>query len=214
MEPGPPGWGLGVELTIPPHKKLPVRKPEIWPRKGLEEVHYGGEGPHWPVVPTKKKKNYYWNLIVLKACSELWSQATRNTANVTTLNYIFIYMELRFSEYISIHDVAKGWSLVHTISSLASRKSSAMSSLSFFLGSNHLQCSKYSLLRRTFSLHEERLTVLAQFPFYESGHLAVMACFQCYCFSSWEVFYLFCILTVSLYIIFRRSFEFYFILWC
>jgi hypothetical protein len=23
----------------------------------MEEVHYGGKGPHWPVVPMKKKKN-------------------------------------------------------------------------------------------------------------------------------------------------------------
>jgi hypothetical protein len=29
MEPGPPGWGLGMGLTIPPHKKLPVKKPEM-----------------------------------------------------------------------------------------------------------------------------------------------------------------------------------------
>ena len=34
---------------------MPVRKPEMWPRNGVEEVHYGGEGPHWDVVPMKKK---------------------------------------------------------------------------------------------------------------------------------------------------------------
>ena len=29
----------------------------MWPRKDLvEEVHYGGEGAHWAVAPTKKKK--------------------------------------------------------------------------------------------------------------------------------------------------------------
>ena len=47
MGPGALGWGLDVGL--------PVRKPEMWPQKGLEEVHYGGEGPHWAVVPMKKK---------------------------------------------------------------------------------------------------------------------------------------------------------------
>ena len=50
----PPGWGLGVGLTTPHRKKVPVRKPELWPRKGLKEVHYGGEGPNWVVVPMKK----------------------------------------------------------------------------------------------------------------------------------------------------------------
>ena len=36
MGPGPSGWGLDVELTTPHRKKkLPVRKPEMWPRKGL-----------------------------------------------------------------------------------------------------------------------------------------------------------------------------------
>ena len=29
----------------------------MWPRKGLEKVHYGGEGPHWAVVPMKKNNN-------------------------------------------------------------------------------------------------------------------------------------------------------------
>ena len=48
-----PGWVLGVGLTTPPHKKLPVRKPEMWPQKE-EEVHYRGEGPNWAVVPMKK----------------------------------------------------------------------------------------------------------------------------------------------------------------
>ena len=58
-------------MTTPPRKKLPVRKPEMSPQKGLmkkdelegavkglrdmEEVHYGGEGPHWAVVPMKKE---------------------------------------------------------------------------------------------------------------------------------------------------------------
>ena len=53
---------LGVKLGHPVNmgpcplgKKLSVRKPEIWPRKG-EEVHYGGEGSHWTVVPMKKNK--------------------------------------------------------------------------------------------------------------------------------------------------------------
>jgi hypothetical protein len=42
-------------LTTLPHKKLPVRKPEMWPRKSLmEEVHYGGKGLRWAVVPMKK----------------------------------------------------------------------------------------------------------------------------------------------------------------
>ena len=32
----------------------------MWPRTyGLEEVHYGGEGPHWAEVPVKKKDNNY-----------------------------------------------------------------------------------------------------------------------------------------------------------
>ena len=57
MGPRPSGWGLGVRLTTPPHKKLPVRKPEMWSRKGLEEVHYGDEGPYSALVPVKKKKN-------------------------------------------------------------------------------------------------------------------------------------------------------------
>ena len=35
MGPGPPGWRLGVDLTTPPRKKLPVRKPEMWSRKDL-----------------------------------------------------------------------------------------------------------------------------------------------------------------------------------
>ena len=33
----------------------PVTKPDMWPRK-VEEVYYGGEGPHWTVVQIKKKK--------------------------------------------------------------------------------------------------------------------------------------------------------------
>ena len=36
--PGPPGSGLGVRLTTPPRKKLPVRKPEMWHRKGLMKM--------------------------------------------------------------------------------------------------------------------------------------------------------------------------------
>ena len=28
----------------------------MWPRKDLEEVRYGGEGPHWAVVPMRKKE--------------------------------------------------------------------------------------------------------------------------------------------------------------
>jgi hypothetical protein len=44
MGPGPPGWDLGEGLTAPPHKKLPVRKPEIRPQIG-EEVHYGAKAP-------------------------------------------------------------------------------------------------------------------------------------------------------------------------
>ena len=55
MRPGPPGWGLGVGLATPPHKKLPVRKPEMWLRKE-EEVHYGGERPHWATVPSAKEE--------------------------------------------------------------------------------------------------------------------------------------------------------------
>ena len=72
MVPVPPGWGLGMGLTTQPFKKLPVRKPEMWPWKGsmkriqqlegavkgyrdMEEVRYGSEGPHWAVVPIKKK---------------------------------------------------------------------------------------------------------------------------------------------------------------
>ena len=52
MGPGPTGWGMGVGLTTPSRKKLPVRKPEMWPRKKFEEeVHYGDESPHWVVVP-------------------------------------------------------------------------------------------------------------------------------------------------------------------
>ena len=35
MGPGPPGGELGVGLTTPLGKNLPVRKPEMWPRKGL-----------------------------------------------------------------------------------------------------------------------------------------------------------------------------------
>ena len=51
MGPGPPGWGLGVGSTTPTRKKLPIKKPEMWPRtKGLEEVHYGGEDLHWAVM--------------------------------------------------------------------------------------------------------------------------------------------------------------------
>ena len=30
-------------------------KPEMWPLR-QEEVHCGGEGPHWAVVPTKEIK--------------------------------------------------------------------------------------------------------------------------------------------------------------
>ena len=35
MGPGSPGWELGMGLKTPPRKKLPVRKPEMWPQKGL-----------------------------------------------------------------------------------------------------------------------------------------------------------------------------------
>ena len=56
MGPGPPDWGLDVELTTLPRKKLPVRKPQMWHLKGLEEVQYGGTDPHWAIVPIKKKK--------------------------------------------------------------------------------------------------------------------------------------------------------------
>ena len=60
MGPGPPGWRLGVGFTTPPRKNPSVRKPEMWPQKGLvEEVHYGGEGPHWAALPMKKKKNHF-----------------------------------------------------------------------------------------------------------------------------------------------------------
>ena len=55
MGPGPPGWDLGEGLTAPPHKKLPVRKPEMWPGKDMEEVHYGDKGSYRAVVSMKKK---------------------------------------------------------------------------------------------------------------------------------------------------------------
>jgi hypothetical protein len=38
--PGPPGWGLGVRLTIPPHKK-----------KYCYETSRGGQGPPRAVEP-------------------------------------------------------------------------------------------------------------------------------------------------------------------
>jgi len=51
---------LGMGLTNPPCKKLPVRKPEMWPRiYGLEELYYGGKGPHWAVALMKKKKIHF-----------------------------------------------------------------------------------------------------------------------------------------------------------
>ena len=28
-------------------------------QRDMEDVHYGGEGPHWAVVPMKKKKKKY-----------------------------------------------------------------------------------------------------------------------------------------------------------
>ena len=56
MGPVLPGWRLGVGLTSPLFKKLLVRKPEMWPRIDMEEVHYGDEGRHWAVVQMKKKK--------------------------------------------------------------------------------------------------------------------------------------------------------------
>ena len=59
MGPGPPSWGLGMGLTTPHCKKLPVRKPEIWHWKDLVRTGmssqgiegYGG-GPLWRQRPT------------------------------------------------------------------------------------------------------------------------------------------------------------------
>ena len=36
---------------------LPVRKPKMQPQMDMEEIHYGGEDPHWAVTPKKKKNN-------------------------------------------------------------------------------------------------------------------------------------------------------------
>ena len=71
MGPDRPGWGLGVGLTTPPLTKLSVRKLKMWPRKGSEEVHYGGEGSRWAVVPMKKKKKKKKkkNVIIYKSSS-------------------------------------------------------------------------------------------------------------------------------------------------
>ena len=32
--------------------------------RDMEEIHYGGEGPHWAVVPKKKKKKTKKNISV------------------------------------------------------------------------------------------------------------------------------------------------------
>jgi hypothetical protein len=47
MGPGPTGWGLGVGLTIPSRKNLPVRKSEMWSR-----TSESGEDPLWSRRPT------------------------------------------------------------------------------------------------------------------------------------------------------------------
>ena len=51
MGPGSLGWGLGLGLTTPACKKLPVRIPEMWPETLDLEIHYGGK------VTMKKKVN-------------------------------------------------------------------------------------------------------------------------------------------------------------
>ena len=42
MVPGPPGWGLGVGLTTPPHKKTACKET----RNVASELRFGG-GPLW-----------------------------------------------------------------------------------------------------------------------------------------------------------------------
>ena len=66
MGPGPTGWRLDFGLTTPPREKLPVRKPKMSFRMySLEEVHNGGESPHWAIVPMRKKfyKKILWHTL-------------------------------------------------------------------------------------------------------------------------------------------------------
>ena len=79
---------------------------------------------------------------------------------------------------------SNGWSLVYTISPLASQQSPARSFLSFFSGSSHLQCSR---CRNTFSTQGTPVS-----PGNEGGHLDSQS-EEYYCCSSWEVFNLFCV---------------------
>ena len=73
MGPGPPGWRLGMVLKTPPVKNCLLGNqkcdlgPKFWGMSIMEakaqEVHYGGEGPPWAVVPMKKI--YMWHVLFI-----------------------------------------------------------------------------------------------------------------------------------------------------